>query len=88
MELLLMPFPIPSNFLLNVAPFFEQKIIYDYCLAIDEKEAKGLCSNDLKRDLLRIISIQMKKINSEDQIKAISFIEDCIKTYDEKLETS
>ncbi|MFE8703955.1 hypothetical protein ACFYKX_25615 [Cytobacillus sp. FJAT-54145] len=78
--------PIRSNLITHVAPYFTQELIYHYCYSIDDKEGKGLCTNDLKRDLLRIISFSVGEVVTADQKNAITYISECITTYDEKLE--
>lgn len=77
---------IRSYFLLNVAPYFSQDIIHSYCKSIDEKEEKGLCTNDLKRDLLRLIQYTVGQTATEKQKQAIAYIDECIQSYDGKLE--
>lgn len=86
MEYLSTQISIRSHLLAKVAPYFKQDIIKSYCKSIDEKEEKGLITNDLKRDLLRIIQLTVKENANELQKQAIQYIDECIQSYDEKLE--
>ena len=85
-EIMQMPVYIRSNLAANVAPYFSQDLIQAYCYSIDEKEGKGLCTNDLKRDLVRIITTTTGNALLNEQRQAILYVENSIKSYDEKLE--
>lgn len=77
--------PMKADFQKHVSPYFEDELIKSYCVAIDEKEQKGLCCSDMKETLLHLIYRKMND-KSPKQIEIAQFVLDNINSYDSRIE--